>query len=85
MDENKIEEKIGVIKKEIHDNRTNFLELTEAAKSCGLADDRIGVPFLYTPEGKCLIGTPGVIAYLKDKVGVSANPDTANLGEEIKQ
>ena len=67
MKENQIEEKIAIVKKEVYDNRQNSQELTKAAESCGLPTDSIGVPFLYT-EGKCLIGTPDIINYLKEKL-----------------
>jgi len=63
MTENRIEEKIEIVKKEVYDNRANSLELTQAAKSCGLPTDNIGVPFLYA-EGKCSVGTPDITAYL---------------------
>ena len=69
MNENKVEEKITIVKKEVYDNRQNSQELTEAAKNCSLPTDSIGVPFLYT-EGKCLIGTPDIIKYLSEKAGV---------------
>lgn len=67
---NKIEEKIEIVKKEVYDNRANSLELTQAAKSCGLPTDSIGVPFLFT-EGQCLIGTPDITSYLSEKAGIT--------------
>jgi glutaredoxin len=70
MEENKIEEKIEIVKKEVYDNKTNAEELVKSAKSCGLDTSAIGVPFLYTPEGKCLIGTPDIENYLKAKAGL---------------
>lgn len=69
--ENKIEEKIKIVKKEVYDNRKNAEELIQAAKNCGLPTKSIGVPFLYTPEGECLIGTPDVISYLSSRAGLS--------------
>ncbi len=70
MEENKIEEKIKVVKKEVYDNASNAAELRLAAQKCGLDTKSIGVPFLYSPEGKCFIGTPDVIAFLKEKAGL---------------
>jgi hypothetical protein len=29
---------------------------------------RIGVPFLYTIDGQCLVGTPKIIEYLSAKI-----------------
>ena len=68
MKENKIEEKLTITKKEVYDNAANAQELQKAAKSCGLATDSIGVPFLYTPEGECLLGTPDIINYLQNSL-----------------
>ncbi len=69
MKKNNIEKKIKVIKKEVYNNKENAQELLEAAKSCGLSTDRIGVPFLYADE-KCFIGTPDVIGFLSQKAGI---------------
>jgi len=66
MVENKIEEKVKIVKKEVYDNRQNSLELVRAAKYCGLDTNNIGVPFLYA-EGRCLIGAPEIINYLIEK------------------
>lgn len=71
MKENKVEEKITVIKKEVYGNQQNANEMVKAAQSCGLPTDSIGVPFLYT-EGKCFIGTPDVISYLSKKAGIES-------------
>lgn len=85
MKENKIEEKIEIVKKEVYDNRANSLELVKTAESCGIDTKSIGVPFLYTPEGKCLVGTPDIIAYLSDKTGLSGDPNASDSGEKIEQ
>ena len=69
MQENKVEEKIKITKKEVYDNQQNAQELTQAAEKCGLPTDSIGVPFLFA-EGKCLIGTPDIINYLSKKAGI---------------
>lgn len=85
MKENKIEEKIEIIKKEVYDNKDNFSELVETAKKCGLSTNSIGVPFLYTPEGRCLIGTSDVIAYLSDKAGLSDTEAESDSGKGKEQ
>jgi glutaredoxin len=69
MKENDIEKTMAVVKKEVFTNRNNASEMTEAAKTCGLPTDNIGVPFLYS-EGKCFIGSPDVINYLSRKAGI---------------
>ncbi|QQS44345.1 hypothetical protein IPM65_01970 [Candidatus Roizmanbacteria bacterium] len=84
MQENKIEEKIEVVKKEVYDNRANSLELSQAAESCGLDTSSIGVPFLFTPEGKCLIGTPDIVGYLSDKAGLSGSNEATESGKEAE-
>lgn len=68
MAEQKVSEKIEVISKEVYNNQNNSQELTARAKSCGLDTQRIGVPFLYTIDGDCLVGTPKIIEYLTEKI-----------------
>ncbi|BCX14649.1 MAG: hypothetical protein KatS3mg088_332 [Patescibacteria group bacterium] len=70
MNSNKIEEKLKITKKEVYDNQNNASELVSTAQKCGLNTSSIGVPFLYTQEGKCLIGTPDIINYLKEKANL---------------
>lgn len=65
---NKIEEKISIVRKEVYNNQTNSLELSAKAKSCGLDEMNIGVPFMYTSQSDCLIGTPDITSYLEQKV-----------------
>jgi len=68
MKENQIEAKVELVKKEVYDNQANAMELTRAAQTCNLDTDSIGVPFLYTPDHLCLIGTPDITQYLTDLV-----------------
>lgn len=68
MKENGVEEKIKIEKKEVYNNKANAFELTKIAAKCGLDTDSIGVPFLYTPDGRCLIGTPNIIDYLSEVI-----------------
>lgn len=35
-------------------------------KACGIRPSELGVPFLVTPEGKCLLGDEPIIEYLKN-------------------
>jgi glutaredoxin len=81
MQENKVEEKIPIVKKEVYDNRQNAEELIDAARSCGLPTDNIGVPFLYA-EGKCLIGTPDVMSYLSQKAGITPSSGSAERSKQ---
>ena len=68
MRENNVEKILEIQKKEVYDNAANALELEKAAKQCGLATDSIGVPFLYTPEEICIMGTPDIIDYLEKQL-----------------
>ncbi|MDD4106722.1 MAG: hypothetical protein PHX84_02115 [Candidatus Shapirobacteria bacterium] len=69
IEDNKIDEKLTVLRKEVYDNQLNSLELVEKAKKCKIEPDYIGVPLLYTTDGKCLIGTPDITKYLSEKTG----------------
>jgi glutaredoxin len=68
MVENNLEEKMEIVSKEVYNNQANSRELTARAESCGLDTQRIGVPFLYTIDGECLIGSPNIIEYLGNKI-----------------
>lgn len=59
-------QKINLTKLEVWKNRDNAEVLQKRAASCGIADDKVGVPFLYTPEGKCIIGDQPIISFLED-------------------
>jgi glutaredoxin len=53
-------------KKEVWRNTKNQQEMIERASSCGLAEDEIGVPFLWA-DGECFIGTPDMEGYFKKR------------------
>lgn len=52
-------------KKQIDGNYQNSLLLSERAKYCGISSDTVGVPFLFTPQGKCIMGDEPIIEYFK--------------------
>lgn len=64
--ENKIQDKISFVQKEVYYNQNNAGELEVKAKICGLSTDSIGVPFLWDGE-KCLIGDQDIINFFKQK------------------
>ena len=66
---NKISEKVSFVQKEVYNNAANAKELAEKAKSCGLATDSIGVPFLWDGQ-KCYTGQTDVINFFKQKAGI---------------
>ena len=70
MEQNKIEEKVKIVKKEVYNNQGNARELEEAARNCGMGGESIGVPFLVTEEKKCLVGSVEIINFLKERVGL---------------
>ncbi len=69
LDENKIAEKFSFVMKEVWSDRTNARLMREAAEVCSLKPEEIAVPFVFS-EGKCLIGTPKVIEFFKQKAGI---------------
>lgn len=69
LDENKIEEKFSFMKREVWHDRGNAVLMREAAAVCALKTEEIAVPFVFS-EGKCLVGTPKVIEFFKQKAGI---------------
>jgi len=67
INENKIQEKISLVQKEVYYNQNNAKELGAKAKTCGLPTDSIGVPFLWNGE-KCLIGDEDIVNFFKQKI-----------------
>ncbi len=57
--------KISLEKKEV-DSPINSNLLVRRASACNISVSDIGVPFLFTPEGKCIIGDEPIIEYLKN-------------------
>lgn len=69
MEEKQIDKKAKIIKKEIYENKTNARELSLIAQKCGLDTNAIAVPFLFA-ENNCYLGTPDIINYLSEKLGL---------------
>jgi len=66
--ENKVVEKVKYTMKEVMKNQDNALELAEKAKTCNLAADQVGVPFLWDEtSGQCISGDQNIIKYFKEK------------------
>ncbi len=86
IEKNDIEEKISIVRKEVYNNQANSIDLSAKAKSCGLDEINIGVPFMYTSQGECLIGTPDITNYLQQKVNQDDTPAIdASSSAEIKE
>jgi len=77
IEENHIDDSLAIVQKEVYNNQVNAAELSAKAESCGLNTSRIGVPFLYTSEGTCLIGAPDITQYLQLKASQSPAPAEA--------
>lgn len=58
-------DKIAIDKKEVWSNKENQTLMLARAKSCGIKPSDLGVPFLYTPDGKCISGDALIIEYFK--------------------
>ena len=58
-------DKVQIEKMEVWSNAQNARRLQERATYCGLKPSEVGVPFLFTPEGKCLSGDEPIINLFK--------------------
>jgi len=67
IEENKIKEKVVFSHKEIFQNEENRKELLAKAKICGIAEESVGVPFLWTGSA-CLIGKDNIAKFFEDKI-----------------
>lgn len=57
--------KFNLEQKEVYYNQNNQKDLISRAKSCGIADNQIGVPFLWTGKD-CIVGDEPIINYFKN-------------------
>ena len=64
---NNIESKINIEKKEVYNNKDNANLLAKIAKKCGIKENELGVPFLWTGS-ECKIGDEDIINFFKEKV-----------------
>lgn len=67
IEENNIKEKVSFGHKEIFQNEGNRKELLARAKTCGMAEESVGVPFLWTGSA-CLIGKDNISKFFEDKI-----------------
>ncbi|MDD3086437.1 MAG: hypothetical protein PHH45_00595 [Patescibacteria group bacterium] len=69
LEKNDVKNKIKFDHLEISSNKDNNVLLTDKAKSCGLDENQIGVPFLYDIENnKCMSGSDKVIDFFENKI-----------------
>lgn len=67
--ENKIADKARYDSVEVWHNKDNANLMLQKAKECGIAEDKVGVPFVWS-QGKCYVGTPDVEDLFKEKAGI---------------
>lgn len=68
MADNKIEEKMVIVKKEALKNEKNSLLLLKVNKKCGLDTRYLSVPVLWDGDnGKCYSGDVDIINFFKNK------------------
>lgn len=72
MDENQIDDQLDIVRKEVYENQQNSAELSQRAQSCGMGE-RVGVPFMYTSGGECIVGSTPIIEYLEQKLEQQSN------------
>lgn len=72
IEEHNIASKLEFTKKEVWHNKKNSAEMQKRAESCGIAADKIGVPFIYqAAENTCLIGEPEARKFFAEKAGLN--------------
>ncbi|MDP3994510.1 MAG: hypothetical protein Q8P91_01610 [bacterium] len=57
---------VTIDKKEVWNNAANAKELKARYESCGVPQSQMGVPLLFTPEGKCYTGDQPIIDFFKN-------------------
>jgi glutaredoxin-related protein len=69
LEKNNVSEKVKFDHLEVYRDKNNSKLLTEKAKSCGLDEYDIGVPFLYDLENnKCVSGSDKIIEFFESKI-----------------
>jgi hypothetical protein len=59
-------DQVKIDKFEVQQSQVNSNKMLKRAESCGLDTTKgLGVPFLYTPDGKCLNGDTPIIDFFK--------------------
>ena len=59
-------DKVEVRKMEVWNNAQNARLMAQRAATCGIPQQNLGVPFLYTPNGQCIIGGESIIGYFEN-------------------
>lgn len=70
LEENDIESQLNIVRKEVYNNKSNSQQLALAAQACVDNPASGGVPFLFTPDKECIVGSTPIIEYLTEKLGL---------------
>ncbi len=68
FEETGVESRLNIVRKEVYNNSVNSQQLSLAAQVCNTTSG--GVPFLFTPDKQCVIGSTPIIDYLSEVAGV---------------
>lgn len=69
LEKNNVKDKVKFDHLEVYKDKDNNNLLTDKAKSCGLNENQIGVPFLYDFENnKCMSGSDKIIEFFESKI-----------------
>jgi len=66
ISDNKILDKMPLEQKEVYKDQANAAEMVVAARACGLSQNDLGVPFLWS-DNKCLTGDTDIVNFFKTK------------------
>ena len=67
--DNHIADKVKYDSVEVWHNQDNANLMLQKAKECGITEDQVGVPFVWS-GGKCYVGTPQVEDFFKQQTGI---------------
>lgn len=67
ISDNKINQQLNIINKEVYNNQKNAEELRSIAKQCGIPLNALGVPLLWSGQD-CLVGDQPIINFLNDQI-----------------
>ncbi len=67
IEENNIDSRLKITKKEVSESIENSSELAEKTYSCGLDTKNLGIPFLYY-KSKCYMGDQDIIKLLENEI-----------------
>ena len=59
-------DQIKITKFEVWNNTKNAKRMEQRVITCGIKPQDMGIPLLFTPDGKCYSGDQPIINYLKD-------------------